>query len=120
MSRVTLLGLPEDLERALANILREEEHKVIRKLHLQDLQHGPKPGVIFISADNPEFRTTIRHLRETEPTLAVVAVTRMPGTSQWLDALDAGANDYCGAPFERVQIRWIMNSVSYADRRAAA
>jgi hypothetical protein len=25
--------------------------------------------------------------------------------------LEAGAADYCGAPFERIQIRWIMNTV---------
>ncbi|MBV9507915.1 MAG: hypothetical protein JO323_23235 [Acidobacteriia bacterium] len=120
MSRVTLLGLPDDLERSLAKVLREEAHRVIRKLHLQDLRHGPKPGVVFISADGPDFSTTIRQLKEYEPMLPVVAVTRVPGTKQWLDALDAGATDYCGAPFERVQVRCIMNSASQTERESAA
>jgi DNA-binding response OmpR family regulator len=120
MLRVTLLGLPEDLELPLAKVLREEAHKVVRKSHLQDLRHGPKAGVVFISADDPGFRQTIEELRQSEPDLPVIVVTRTPGTTQWLDALDAGATDYCGAPFERLQVRWIMNSVKRTEESAVA
>ena len=119
MSHVALLGLPEDLAQPLARVLRAETHQISRKRYLQDFQHGPKVTVVFISGDSPEFRSTIALLREAEPGLAVVVVTRQPGTSQWLDALDSGAADYCGAPFERVQVRWIMESVT-GQRRAAA
>jgi hypothetical protein len=35
----------------------------------------------------------------------------MPDPAQWLNALEAGAADYCGAPFETVQVRWIMGSI---------
>jgi DNA-binding response OmpR family regulator len=120
MSRVALLGLPEDLAQPLAQVLRAEAHQIYRKRYVQDFQHGPKATVVFISGDSPEFRSTIALLREAEPGLAVVVVTRLPGTSQWLDALDSGAADYCGAPFERVQVRWIMESVTRGQRRAAA
>jgi DNA-binding response OmpR family regulator len=124
MSRITLFALPEDLERALARVLREEAHKVVRKVHVQDLRHGPKSDALFLSADHPDFRATLSQLRENHPELPVIAVTRVPETAHWLDALDAGATDYCGAPFERVQIRWILNSVIRTDgqvqRRATA
>jgi DNA-binding response OmpR family regulator len=100
--------------------LREEAHKVVRKLHLQDLRHGPKSAALFLSADAPDFRATLSQLRESDPELPVIAVTRVPETAHWLDALDAGATDYCGAPFERVQIRWILNSVIRPERRVAA
>ena len=120
MPRVTLLGLPEDLERPLMQVLREEAHKVIRKLHLQDLQHGPKSDAVFISGDDPEFRKTIARLRENDPSQPVIVVTRRAGTTQWLDALDAGATDYCGAPFERVQVRWIVESAIRCSEACAA
>ena len=107
MSRVALFALPEDLERPLAQVLREEAHKVIRKLHLHDLRRGPKADALFLSADHPDFRGTLSELRESHPELPVIAVTRVPETAHWLDALDAGATDYCGAPFERVAVRWI-------------
>jgi DNA-binding response OmpR family regulator len=119
MPRVTLLGLPEDLERPLAKVLRDEAYKVVRKLHLQDLRHGPKSDVVFISGEDPGFRGTLAQLREGDPSIPVIVVTRMTGTTQWLDALDAGATDYCGAPFERVQVRWIMDSALRSEACAA-
>jgi DNA-binding response OmpR family regulator len=120
MSRVTLLGLPEDLGQALARVLRAQAHHVSRKLFIQDLLLSPRTEAVFISGDMPEFCHTITLLRETEPNLPVIVVTRVPGTRSWLDALDAGASDYCGAPFEPVQVRWIMDSVTRAERRVAA
>jgi DNA-binding NtrC family response regulator len=120
MSQVTLLGLPDDLAQQLAQVLRAEAHQVNRRMYLQDLQRGPRAAVVFISGDTPDFRNRIALLRETEPALPVVVVTRLPGARQWLDALDSGAADYCGAPFERVQVRWIMQSVAPAARRAVA
>ena len=82
MSRFALLGLPEDLGHQLTRILLAESHQVSRKQYLSDLRRGPRLSAVFISSDK-----------------------------QWLDALDAGASDYCGAPFERVQLHWILNSV---------
>jgi DNA-binding NtrC family response regulator len=119
MPRVALLGLPGDLEHQLAQVLRDEAHKVIRKLHLQDLRHGPKPEAVFISGDDAQFRWTIAELREGNPGMPVIVVTRQPGTARWLDALDAGATDYCGAPFERVQVRWILDSAVRPEAFAA-
>jgi DNA-binding response OmpR family regulator len=120
MARVTLLGIPPDLSNDLTRVLVAESHKVNRKLYIEDFRQGPKSAVVFVSGDNPDFRETIAGLREAEPALPVVVVTRMPETGRWLDALDAGAADYCGAPFERVQVRWIMSSVlNEAERRAA-
>jgi len=120
LSHITLLGLPDDLARQLASVLRAEAHQVTRRKYLQDLQRGPRAVVVFISGDTPDFRNNITLLHEAEPDLPVVVVTRLPGASQWLDALDSGAADYCGAPFERVQVRWILQSVLPAKRRAAA
>src|SRR6266568_2452746 len=44
------------------------------------------------------------------PDLPVVVVSRLPEVSAWLDALEKGAADYCGAPFERKQVGWVLNS----------
>jgi len=38
-------------------------------------------------------------------------VNRVPENSRWLDALELGASDYCGAPFETVQVRWLVDAV---------
>jgi DNA-binding response OmpR family regulator len=40
----------------------------------------------------------------------VVIVSRQPEVNQWLDALEAGAAEYCVGPFEPTQLRWILQS----------
>lgn len=40
----------------------------------------------------------------------VVVVTRHPETREWIDSIEAGASDYCSAPFEPRQLRWIIDS----------
>jgi DNA-binding response OmpR family regulator len=49
-----------------------------------------------------------------------VIVNRHPENSRWLDALELGAADYCGAPFEPVQMRWLLDSVLRRPTAAAA
>ena len=120
MSRVTLLGLPEDLAQPLAHVLRAECHQVNQKRFVQDLSVSPKSAAVFISGDSPEFGRLIALLRENEPRLPVIVVARVPATRNWLDALEAGATDYFGAPFEPAQVRWIMDSVARAESRTAA
>ena len=120
MSRVTLLGLPEDLGNQLSRVLLEESHQVSRKLYVSDLRRGPEVCAVFISGDSPEYRHILSLLREARPGLPVIVVSRHPDAKRWLDALDSGASDYCGAPFEREQLRWIMGSLSSSAKLAAA
>lgn len=125
MSRVVLLALPEDLAAQLNRVLLDEAHHVSRRQSCADVRCGVEPDVVFIYADSPDFLRILATLRGTQPSLPVVVVTRLPEVTRWLDALDAGAADYCGAPFERVQIRWILGTVCNtgsprAGRRAAA
>jgi DNA-binding response OmpR family regulator len=121
MSQIVLLGLPEDLSRPLAQLLREESHQVRQRQFIRDVSKGAKADVAFISGDIPDLRNAIALLREKEPRIPLIVVTRLPETRQWLDALEAGATDYIGGPFERVHIRWLMNSViAQGPPRAAA
>jgi DNA-binding NtrC family response regulator len=121
MARVALLGFPQDLASQLSRILLSETHTVDRKRYIQDLGKPSKPRVVFLCADTPDFEDTLSALKREEPDLPFVVVTRMPDAIQWLNALDAGAADYCGAPFEAVQVRWVMSSVlrERAQRAAA-
>jgi DNA-binding NtrC family response regulator len=114
MSHVALLGLPEDLGNQLTRILLEESHQVSHKRFISDLRRLPASSAVFISGDTPEYRRTISILRESHPHLPVIVVTRQSDAWHWLDALDAGAAEYCGAPFERFQLRWILDSIPAA------
>ena len=52
-------------------------------------------------------------------TFPVVVVSRVPDVNEWLDAMEAGAVDYCAAPFEWVHLDWILHS-TLAHRPLAA
>lgn len=42
--------------------------------------------------------------------LPVVVVSRLPEVEGWLNALEDGAADYCAAPFEAAQLRWLLET----------
>ena len=54
------------------------------------------------------------------PGVPVIVVSRVPEVSDWLHALEQGAADYCGAPFEARQVRWALNSSLAPANRIAA
>jgi DNA-binding NarL/FixJ family response regulator len=112
MLRITLLGLPDDLAGPIAQLLADGLHQVSRRPLVRDAQSEERAGVVFISGDCAEYRENLRYLREQNPGLPVVVATRHPDDRKWLDALDAGAADYCSPPFERFQIDWILDSIA--------
>jgi DNA-binding response OmpR family regulator len=111
--------LAEDLAAALARVLREESNQVAIAHTLEDVRRDA-PDMAFVTGDGPEFPHNISRVLESMPRLPVVVVTRLPETQLWLDALEAGAKDYCGAPFERTQLRWILDTVCPPARQRAA
>ena len=62
--------------------------------------------IIFCGADID----TVTKLRETKPAAPIVVVSRHPEVSDWLDSIEAGATDYCAAPFETAQMKWILET----------
>ena len=62
---------------------------------------------------------TVKELRELNPNALIISVGRLPETTDWLNAIEAGADDYCAAPFEAHQLRWMLDS-TLSDSRAAA
>ena len=44
------------------------------------------------------------------PHRPVIVVSHLPETDEWLDAQEAGAADYCAAPFEMQHVQWVMES----------
>ena len=74
-------------------------------------------GVVFCNADPGRYQSLLNALKRRGLQLPVVVVSRIPETSEWLDALDAGAADYCAAPFEHRHISWLIQSAMLATQR---
>jgi DNA-binding NtrC family response regulator len=112
---ILLFGLDESLRSELANALATQRcdfHSEPFRLTSECMRIALEPDVaiVFCPADRQGYRKLIEFLKQQRPELPVVVVSRSPDTSQWLDAMEVGAADYCSAPFEPAQIRWIVET----------
>lgn len=111
--RALLFGLSEDLASDLIAPLKSCAVNVLG-IHGHDGAVNEDAQIIFCGADTG----LVSRLRDAAPEAPIVVVSRHPEVSDWLDSIEAGATDYCAAPFEPSQLRWIMQASMGA--RAAA
>jgi len=76
-----------------------------------DFLPRPSADLIFLCEDHPDYLAALRAIRAYASPPAVIVVTRLAETSRWIDALEAGAADYCPEPFERNSTRWLLDSI---------
>ena len=120
MARVFLIGLEPATATQLSRALAVERHHIEHKPRTVGVEDLLDADIVFAGGDGKDYLALLRGLRESRPTLPFVVVTRIPETSDWLDALEAGATDYCSAPFEARQINWLMESALPRHRLVAA
>jgi len=120
MANVLLLGLENGAARQIQRALQDENHRVVNKSVEASDTEILAADIVFASGDGKRYVALLKHVRERNPALPFVVVTRLPETSDWIDALEAGATDYCSAPFEPHQLRWLMDSALPPTCPAAA
>ena len=111
MANVLLVGLEIPMAEQLTLVLRQLGQNV------ETADHNPEANdvqVIFAPEDE------LQQVQQRRPGVPVIVVSRVPEVSKWLDALEHGAADYCGAPFEARQLRWALNSSLARANRIAA
>ena len=120
MATILLLGLEDDLAEPLAVILRRLSHDVLITNSLSAALSDRYARIVFAGGDGPGYRSIVRNMTATRPDTAVILVNRFPENARWLDALELGATDYCGAPFEPAQISWVVDGALNGLERVAA
>ena len=113
MAKILLLGLDRPIADDLIAVLQQLGQSVQSAAIGSGALESGEINLIFADSDN------LSAIRRSRPDLPVVVVSRLPEVSAWLDALEQGAVDYCGAPFERKQVSWVLNSSLPAFRTAA-
>jgi len=114
VTRIVLIGLKNTLGTQLMTVLSGHQHSV---RYVPSLSHSAalsvieklQPDVVFCAAE-PEhgYMSLLGIIKQKRPDLPVVVVSRLPEIPKWLNALEAGATDYCCPPFESTQIGWIL------------
>jgi DNA-binding NtrC family response regulator len=110
--RAILLGLDPAVETELAASLRSASFAVSHGAGSPVARGG---GLVFCPRG-----AAFADAKAAFPDLAVVVVSRLPDTREWLEALELGALDYIAAPFETVQMRWLWEAPNDSVRAAAA
>src|SRR5687768_4905070 len=101
-----LFGLSEDLAGELMAPLSKLCSHIDQVRHQLASVASCGAQVIFCGANTE----VVTKLRQTKPDASIVVVSRHPEVSGWLDSIEAGATDYCAAPFETAQVQWILES----------
>lgn len=114
-ARIVLFGLDDPLVSQLSSVLLRERQEVLVRPFLSPLEcldavEQTGADLIFCSSDGKRYLPLLEAIVRRKLQLPVVVVSRMPEVSDWLDAIEAGASDYCAAPFESAHIRWILES----------
>jgi DNA-binding NtrC family response regulator len=104
MAKILLLGLDSSLAEELSRVLRQLGHSVRMLRKLNSAADAADTDLIFAGSED------LRDAMALSPKRPVIVTSRLPEIASWLNALEAGAADYCGAPFEATQIRWVLNS----------
>ncbi len=109
--------LTNELQSALAALSAQAEpcHNLD-----QCLNHLDRAGkqVIFCSFENG-LQALLHAISDQGHAVPVIAVSRHDDVHRWIDAIEAGASDYCAAPFESLHLQWILESNVHSPFQAA-
>jgi DNA-binding response OmpR family regulator len=120
MPKVVLTGLEQLAAIHICRVLASEGHQIEEKSRDVVVSDLLDADIVFAGGEPACYLSLLRGLRAARPSVPFVVVTQVPETREWLDALEAGATDYCSAPFESKHLRWLMESALPRRRSAAA
>ncbi len=109
-------ALAVDLREALAGFCEGIQTEVLSGIaQARTAVRSYRATVVFCGTKTE----TVKDLRRLNPSASIISVSRLPETTDWLNVIEAGADDYCAAPFETHQLRWILDSTLHYSRAAA-
>jgi len=110
MARVVFIGTEEATARLIGIALTAQRHEIAHRAWDSVIPDLMEADIVFAGGESAEYLSLLRRVREARPGIPFVVVSRCSDIAQWLDALEAGATDYCAAPFEMQHVQWVMES----------
>jgi DNA-binding response OmpR family regulator len=118
-ANILVVGLDEPLAAELCRALRDQRHSVLSEAFTSAadcLATIERVGadLVFCGTDRQQYLSILGGLRRLGQSVPVVVVSRLPETGDWLDAMDAGACDYCAPPFDSKLVQTVIsNTLQY-------
>lgn len=104
---ILLYGLEPELENELVQVLGRYH---VKPCHSDDLDAIAEARMVFCSAVGGPLRSLLALTRKLPCPPPVVVVSRLKEESRELDAREAGAQDYCPAPFDTRRLGNILSA----------
>ncbi len=109
MASVCLIGIDAISAERIVALLKTRGHRVEPAL-----PHGASlpldtVDVVFVGGDPDQYLPVLEQARKRSRILSVIIIGEHRSTTQWLDALEAGARDYLATPLNDNDILWAMN-----------
>lgn len=114
-SKIVIFGLADGLADDSKKVLSEQGYDVFSSPFLPVAQaltliQQVNADYVFCDADPAHYLVLLEAIQRVNLGLPLVVVSPQPDTNAWLDALQAGATDFCAPPFESASLRWILES----------
>jgi DNA-binding NtrC family response regulator len=120
MANIITVGLDPGSAYLLDRALEAGHHQISHKPKFTAADELNEADIVFVDSDGKQYLPLLKKVRGLSPNLPFVVVTRIPETSDWLDALEAGATDYCSTPFDARHMSWLMETALPVHRVVAA
>jgi DNA-binding NtrC family response regulator len=120
MASVILIGLEQATANQIRKVLPADRHCIEYNDAITSTRDLRGADIVFVGGGHNQSLSLLRQVKNAVPDVPCIVATRMPETNEWLDSLEAGAADYCAAPFDSAQLLRLLNSVRPARKRAAA
>jgi DNA-binding NtrC family response regulator len=120
-ANILITGLEETLAAELSRALVQFRSTVISEPYLSadqclDTIDRTAADLVFCTAESEAYEKLLRVMQLRHRKIPIVVVSCLPEIDKWLDALDAGAHDYCAAPFEPRFLRSIVENALNSPR----
>jgi len=120
MAKVLMLGVDDAAADRIGIALGSGRHDIDRRPVPASADDLPPADIVFACAGDKQYLPLLRGFRNEHPATPFVVVARLPETSEWLEALEAGATDYCSEKDSLRQFGWLVDSLLPLARAVAA
>lgn len=113
MLAITLIGFSENAAAQITTDLAADGYEASRRR--DGIAISPDVAAAFVCADRDGWLDDVCEIRAVCPRLILIVVTHLPEQAIWLDALEAGANDYTCMPLDRRQLQWLFRRSTQSE-----
>lgn len=110
MANIFLIGVERAISHQIRRALAAERHQIEQKPGNIPVLDLTRADMIFAGGEPSKYLALLRLIRNEQSTVPFVVFTRVPKTTEWLNALEAGVTDYCYTPFQTGQLRRLIES----------